>query len=76
MSREIDLRRSGDAHFVTRARVSECDGDVIVTRTVVVVGRNDGPSEVCKEELRMSHSEWLAVLPLLNEALGVKDAAP
>lgn len=75
MSREIDLRRNSDAHFVTRARVLECDGEVSITRTVVVCSRNDGPSEVCNQELRMSRSEWRAVLPLLQDALGVGEVA-
>lgn len=72
MSREVELSRSHDAHFVTWAHVNECDGDVFITRTVVVVGRSGGPSEVCRQMMSMSRADWLVVLPLLHAALGVE----
>ena len=68
---EVDLNRSFDAHFTARARVARCEGDVIITRTVVVVGR-DGPAEVCNERLAMSEADWRVVLPLLHRALGIE----
>lgn len=67
----VDLKRSSDAHFMVRARVACCDGDVSIIRTVVVVGR-DGPTEVCSERLSMSEADWRVVLPLLHRALGIE----
>lgn len=71
MSREVQLNRNGDAHFTVRANVYVIGENVSLTRTVVVCA-SSGDSEVCDQTMRMTRAEWLAVLPLLNDALGVQ----